>query len=430
MTTILIVDDDSIIRKLLNNVFKGNDNYKVAFAETSHEAFENLTVNEYDILLLDGNLEGISGFEFLKYTKIHYPLMEVIIISGNTDMIKAINSLKDGAFDYIEKPFTQENIIDTVERALVHKKTKEKDIVQKEERLEESILPDYKFVRTIGAGAMGFVSLMENRNNPADQKALKILKDEEMEDMSQDKKIARFLRESEIMKDIDNLNVVKIYKSCIYKEKTSYILMEYVDGSSLKNFINKNNLDLKEKILIIKKIAIALDVVHRKGVLHRDLKPDNIVLTKELEPKLLDFGIARVANSDLTMNYEILGSPAYLPPEAFEVSSSKLNEQGDIFSLGVLSYELLTGQKPFLGDTIVLLTNEIQNSKPIHPSKINKEVTERMSMILAKMLEKKLEDRYLSCLEIVKDIEELNNPKRTMVLKRILRKIKPSTWRK
>ena len=205
--------------------------------------------------------------------------------------------------------------------------------------------------------------------------------------------------------------------------------MEYVDGTPLTDFIKKNQLPMEHRIYIIAKLAKALYTVHKQGILHRDIKPANVMLTKKLEPKLLDFGIARIVDSNLTMENEILGSPAYISPEGFVVSSSKLTEQADIFSLGVLSYELFTGQKPFIGETLNEIGRAIQFKKPIIPTSINSEITERVERIIGKMIEKKTDHRYLSADLIVSDFEDLQKPM-TSLLKRILRRNPVKCWSK
>ncbi len=429
--TVLIVDDDPVIRMLLEGAFKDNEKYKVISLESSGKALENLIDYKYDILLLDGNMPGISGFELLKYCKKNHPYMEVIMVSGNQDMKMAIDTIKNGAFDYIQKPFTIPHVLETVERALDKQKNEIENDFLITENLSETklkIFPDYKVLKTIGAGTMGIVYLLQNKNDENDKKALKILKNEDTENISQSIKIERFLREAKIMKNITNSHIVKIYDSGFYEDKTSFILMEYVDGSVLTDFIKKNQLPTKQRVFIIGKLAAALFAVHKKGILHRDIKPGNVVLTKQLEPKLLDFGIARTVDSSLTMEHEVLGSPAYMSPEGFAISSSKLTPQSDIFSLGVLAYELLTGQKPFIADTINEITQAIQYSKPIAPSKINPEVSEKVERVIGKMLEKQLADRYYSADQIIAELAESENQKVTSLFRRILRKNPKNYW--
>jgi len=427
---ILIIDDDELIVKMIKIILSKNEKFNVTSLISSSSALENLIDYKYDVLLLDGHLPGISGFELLKYCKKHHPYMEVIMISGNKDLDKATNSIKDGAFDYIQKPFEPTQLINSIEQALVKQKENISDSListQKLNKVENIIFTNYDVIKTIGAGAMGMVSLLQHKTNSNEKRALKILKNEKTDKISHDKKLKRFLREAEIMKDIDNENIVKVYESDIYNDEISYILMEYIDGQPLTYFIKKNQLSMEHRIHIIKKLVVALNVVHKKGILHRDIKPANIVLTKNLQPKLLDFGIARIVDSNLTMEFEVFGSPAYLPPEVFTVSSAGLTEQSDIFSLGVLSYELLTGKKPFIGDTIREITKQIKYKKPIAPAIINPNIGKRIERIVGKMLEKKMSKRYLSMDLIIEDLENLEK-KDTSALKRLIRKNPKKCW--
>ena len=114
-------------------------------------------------------------------------------------------------------------------------------------------------------------------------------------------------------------------------------------------------------------------IVHKFGVLHRDVKPSNILVTDDYVAKLSDFGIAKISDSSLTLTHEVLGSPAYMPPETFKRNCT-IDNRSDIFSLGILAYELITGVKPFQGETVSEMMNAIQKSKPKEPRKDRKSV--------------------------------------------------------
>ncbi len=427
---ILIVDDDQMIREMLKKILN-KAGYNVKTLESSGQALEELIDFKYHLILLDGNMPGISGFELLKYCRKHHPLMEVIMISGNQDMNSAVSTIKDGAFDYIPKPFTIPQITEVVEKAIAKRKYTINQSVTGTQTLElekDSIVPGYKNIRSLGAGTMGIVELVENKNVKYDYKALKILKQEETENISQVSKIKRFLREAEIMQGIDHNNIVKIFDSGMHKGKTPYILMEYVSGTPLTNYIKKNELTLEEKFLIIAQLASALHEVHQKGVLHRDLKPGNIIINQDKEPKLLDFGIARIEDSSLTMEYEVLGSPAYMSPESFDVKSDQLTAASDIFSFGILSYELITGEKPFMGETVNEMVNAIQTENPIPPSMFEPTLSEEAENILAKMLCKNIKGRYKSTKTIFEDINNLGK-KKTGLIKKIFSQVgKERVW--
>jgi len=414
---ILVVDDDPMIRNMLNEILQPKS-YQVDLSEGSGDALEKLIDFKYQLLLLDANLPGISGFELLKYCKKHHPHMEIIMITGNPELDDAISTVKDGAFDYIAKPFSIEKLLARVSEALKAQKEKISCISKPGAQAggstatiiatncgstPETPLPDYKVVRTLGAGTMGVVLLVEK-----DQRlfALKILR-KEGDPETHASRVKRFLREAEILSQIDHPNVVKIYDSGFPKNSdVPFILMEYIDGKPLTDYIKKQGLTMEQKLYIIAQIASALAIVHKFGVLHRDVKPSNVLVASGYTSKLSDFGIARISDSSLTMTHEVLGSPAYMPPESFN-SKKPLDNRSDIFSLGILSYELITGAKPFHGETVGEMMSAIQYARPAEPRKLVHDISQSIQDILANMLQKNPEDRYQSATKIVQAINNI-----------------------
>ncbi len=213
LSSILIVDDDIIITTMLEGILP-QDKYTFKSVSTSGKALEELIDYKYDIMLLDGNLPGISGFKLLKYCKKYHPLMEVVMISGEQDINKVVGSLKDGAFDFISKPFSAQKVLDVLDKVIEHKKANFKNLYGKTQtllKIEEKIVLGYKVIKTLGVGTSGIVTLLQSNTDKKDFKALKILKNEEQKNLSQEAKIDRFLRESKIMEDINHNNVVKIF---------------------------------------------------------------------------------------------------------------------------------------------------------------------------------------------------------------------------
>jgi CheY-like chemotaxis protein len=218
---ILVVDDDPMIRNMLKEILSPKG-YGIDLSESSGEALEKLIDYKYQLLLLDANLPGISGFELLKYCKKHHPDMEIIMITGNPELDDAISTVKDGAFDYIAKPFSIDKLCGRVAEALKVQKEKIKNLsmltkssagtasfLMDPGRAGSQPLPDYKVVRTLGAGTMGVVLLVEK---DGERFALKILRKEGTAE-THASRVKRFLREAEILSQIDHPNVVRIFDS-------------------------------------------------------------------------------------------------------------------------------------------------------------------------------------------------------------------------
>jgi serine/threonine protein kinase len=250
---------------------------------------------------------------------------------------------------------------------------------------------------------MGVVLLVEKEKK---YYALKILR-KEGDETNHSLRIKRFLREAKILSQIEHPNVVKVFDSDLPDDvSTPYILMEYVDGKPLTDFIKQDSFNLEQKLYIIGQIAAALAIVHKFGVLHRDVKPSNILVTDDYVAKLSDFGIAKISDSSLTMTHEVLGSPAYMPPEIFK-PNKLIDSRSDIFSLGILSYELITGEKPFHGETVSEMMDAIQKARPREPRKLMPELPMPVQKVLESMLRKNPDERYQNATEIVEAINSL-----------------------
>ncbi len=270
-------------------------------------------------------------------------------------------------------------------------------------------LPDYNYLRTLGAGNMGVVLLVEKDE---EKFALKILNGE-LQHSQKTTFIKRFLREAKVLSTFQHPNLIQIYEYGFHENSNiPFILMEYIENETLTEVIKRNNLSIEQRIFIITQLASVLTVIHAQNIIHRDIKPGNILVCEDFQIKLTDFGIAKDENSLMTREHEILGSPAYMPPEVF-ISSSKSSEQFDIFSLGVVSYELLTGKKPFKGRNISELKYNIKNTRPLEPRKINPQISDDLQNILSRTLRKRPEDRYQSSDELFNDLNNLGKKELT-----------------
>lgn len=217
--------------------------------------------------------------------------------------------------------------------------------------------------------------------------------------------VERFKREAKLLAKLDHPNIIKVLDFGTAKEYF-YISFEYIDGVSLRNIFKTKSLepDQKEKLMV--QLLKALEFAHAHQIIHRDIKPENIFIDKNLNLKLGDFGLALSAEDNLVTNpYSIVGTPSYMSPE--QVRGAKLNPQSDLFSAGVVLFEMFTGRNPFLKENVSLTLNEIMGFDEGNISDLVKDLPEQIGKILSKLLQKNLSKRYNSAREI---LDELNIP--------------------
>jgi serine/threonine-protein kinase len=249
----------------------------------------------------------------------------------------------------------------------------------------------YEIVKELGRGAMGTVFLGKDpRINR--EVAIKTLRYEEIDSEQIDEVKKRFFREAEAAGRLSHPNIVTIY-DVGEDYDIAYLAMELLDGSDLAKYTKKENLlPVKEIIRIVSCVASALDYAHANGIVHRDIKPANIMVLNNGEVKVADFGIARVMATSKTQTGVVLGTPSYMSPE--QIAGKKVDGRSDLFSLGVVLYELISGEKPFNGDSIATLMYNITTTAPQAIIELSPGIPEAMAPIVEKLLSKDVEARY------------------------------------
>ncbi len=393
--SILVVDDEDSIRRLLGQFLSVS--YNVHTAASTDEALSLLGKNKYELAIVDVNMPGKSGKEMFRTCRKIYPEMHIILMTGMPELADAVDTVKEGAFYYLPKPIDLKFLLLLVKRAIEEREKKnEMDDIGRIKNLAS----EYKIIRSLGCGVTGIVLLVEK---DGESYAMKVLRWNGESDNTSGK-LERFAREAEILMKVNNEHVVKIIEHNLsIKSENPYIIMEYVKGMPLTECLNRKIFDINQKISIIEQIAEGIECVHGCGILHRDIKPENIIITDDVIVKITDFGVSHVSDSSLTMDDEILGSPSYMAPESFN-EIKKTDARSDIFSIGVISYEMLTGVRPFQGESIYQVMQAVRNKNPVAPVKIAPEIPSWMQDIMVKMLDKNPAGRYRNAGEIVRAI--------------------------
>ena len=231
------------------------------------------------------------------------------------------------------------------------------------------------------------------------------------EDLARDQTFqARFRREAQSAASLNNPSIVAVYDTGEDDTDGShipYIVMEYVDGRTLRDLLHEDRRLLPERALeITDGVLRALDYSHRSGIVHRDIKPGNVMLTRSGQVKVMDFGIARAvsdAQATMTQTAQVIGTAQYLSPE--QARGERVDARSDLYSTGCLLYELLTGRPPFLGDSPVAIAYQHVRENPIPPSRVDPEVPQWADAIVLKAMAKDPRDRYQSAADMRADIQ-------------------------
>ena len=264
----------------------------------------------------------------------------------------------------------------------------------------------YLVEELIGVGGMAYVYKATDLKDNSTV-AVKILKEELT---SNEELVRRFKNESRAISMLDHENIVKVL-DVNFSDSVQYIVMEYLNGITLKEYIQAHTtLTWKETVYFAEQLLRALQHAHDRGIIHRDMKPQNVMLLRSGKIKVTDFGIARFSRSGMhTITDKAIGTVHYISPE--QAKGEETNTQSDLYSVGVMMYEMCTGKLPFDSDSAVTVALKQISDTPVRPREINPGVPEGLEDIIMKAMEKDTEKRYQSAGSMLKDIDEFkNNP--------------------
>ena len=250
----------------------------------------------------------------------------------------------------------------------------------------------YEIVRELGRGAMGVV--YEGRDPKIGRRVA--IKTARLDVVSQagvgDEMTARFLREAQAAGQLNHPNIITIYDADEEKG-IAYIAMEFVEGEDLRDLmLRRQSLEISDMVEIAATVCDALAAAHDQGVIHRDIKPANVIMAPGMPLKVADFGIAHVSDSTLTQDGALIGTPHYMSPEQF--MGQRLDGRSDLFSVAIMLYEMLTGEKPFTGEQLSTVMHHVVKTDPVPPAELNYNVPESVSRVLLKALDKRPAGRY------------------------------------
>ncbi len=263
-------------------------------------------------------------------------------------------------------------------------------------------LGDYELLEEIGRGGQGVVYRAHQKSLNRTV-ALKVIG---LGPWTTQGHLKRFRREAEAAAHLEHPCIVPIYEVG-ERDAQCYFSMKFVEGGQLDEVVRHTPMSIRQSAELVAKVARTVDYAHEHGILHRDIKPGNILLDKNGEPHLTDFGLARLldAQSSVTRTIDVLGTPSYMAPEQAAAETSKLSKATDVYGLGAVLYQLLTGQPPFAGGTTYETIRLLRETEPRHPRLLNPKIDRDLSTICLKCLEKDPKRRYSSALALAEDLE-------------------------
>jgi DNA-binding NarL/FixJ family response regulator/tRNA A-37 threonylcarbamoyl transferase component Bud32 len=364
---VLIIDDDEDLRTLLAHYLKQE------WPDAQLEQFDPLDrpmpdasfpLGTYDVVILDYMLGRGDGLKWLAQFKKRADCPKILFLTGAGNEIIAVRAMKAGADDYQRKQeMTRERLIKSVRELTLGtvEKTLSPEVAARiaGHNLGARVrIPGIKVLHLIGEGGTARVYLA-SRERDDEPLVVKILRSEITADP---RALARFMEEYALVERIKSPHVARIYDHGT-SEEHAYLVMEFFEGGDLQKRLAGKALPPDQSLRMFRELMLALGDIHEKGILHRDLKPQNLMFRNDGTLAIVDFGIAKHIDAiDMTGQGEILGTPRYMSPE--QVQGRALDLRTDIYSAGVLLYQMLTGQHLFEGDTAVEVALQHLNTAP------------------------------------------------------------------
>src|SRR4051812_43219124 len=397
---VLLIDDDPDLRGLLSHYIRQR------WADATVDEWDPLErdmpdadfpLGSYQALILDYMLGRGDGLDWLQRLKQRDDCPKVLFLTGAGNESIAVRAMKAGADDYQRKQeLTREKLISSLHEltAGANERTVSPELASRAEghslgaRIE---IPGIKVLRLIGEGGTARVYLA-SREGDDEPLVVKILRREIVQNESA---LARFMEEYSLVERLQSRHVARIHGHGNSHDH-AYLVMEFFEGGDLNKRLGGKALAPSEALRIFRELMFALGDIHEKGILHRDLKPQNLMFRQDGTLAILDFGIAKhIDGVDRTRHGEVLGTPRYMSPE--QVQGRALDLRTDIYSAGVLLYQMLTGRHLFEGDTAVeVALHHLNTPPPALPEDL-----QQYQRLLDKLLEKDREGRFRNADEVL-----------------------------
>ncbi len=409
--SVLIVDDEQAAVDGISRRLRGQP-YTVRTAVSGQHALAMMRESPAHILVTDLKMPGMDGIELTRSVLRSFPDTRVILLTGHGDMAVAVEAMRAGAVDFLQKPVDFERLSHALSQAgeKYQELCKLKGAKRPPAELfvnhasSGKIVGGYRLSKPLGQGNYGVVYLCERLSDRC-VFAMKVLRN--VLPGGGDPTV-RFVNEAIAISHLDHPSIIRFVEygeATVDDQLSPFYVMEYFEGESLKKKIGDGGIPLlSDKIHIIKQAASALHAVHSLGIIHRDIKPDNILVNEFLKVKLTDFGVCHLPNSELTMTSELLGTPSYLAPEYIRTGQG--DARIDIYSLGIVAYELISGVRPYRVNSVVELVAKLGSEDPIPLGMSASGIPESVEKVVMQMISKSPDRRIWTPAEVITRLNE------------------------
>lgn len=399
----LIVDDSADFQALLTAFIRSeypDANVVALDGIYSDDEIKALIPEKFDAVFLDYQMDGRDGLRLLRDMRQLDLRVPTILLTAYGDEKLAVRAMREGAYDYLPKgTLTKESFLSALDEVIdltIEKTGVTAPAVRQVKFGHNIVVRGYRPVEMLGKGGNASAFLAENEDT-GERVVLKIMSLDNVDETD----VMRFMQEYEIMSDASHDHIGQIFSQG-FDDNVMFMIMEYLPGGSLKQKLPR----VKERddaylLNIIKQIAEALGETHRVGIIHRDVKPANIMFRDENTAVLIDYGAAKGLSdtSELTQQGQAVGTPYYMSPE--QVSGDTAMPQSDIYGLGIILYEIMTGVKPYASKNLSnVLYSHLKADIPALPAD-----RAQYQPLVEKMMAKKPEDRFDSTAELIDVID-------------------------
>jgi DNA-binding response OmpR family regulator len=394
--TALVADDEPVVREVIAESLRAMGMEQVDEAVDGTDAIAKLRATTYQLLMVDLAMPGASGDQVVAAAMEVHPESVVIVVTGHATIDNAVELMKHGAADVVRKPFDQSLLRAKITGAL--------DRAEDRKAAAGNVrFGRYEIRNEIARGGVGIVYHALDRES-GEAVALKILQSGAE---ATEEQILRFHREAKTVQELRHPNIVRV-RDFGSAGGRHYIVMDYIDGKPLDEAIHAGELTLKRALRVEIGAALALDYAHQREILHRDVKPSNILIDDDWKPHLIDFGLARFVRESrkVTKSRRIHGTFGYIAPERFKSTHADTDPRADIFALGVVLYEMLTGTMPYPMRAEANFLPDFSRT-PTLPSDLNPEIPIELSQIALHTCSASAAERPASARELANDLEDV-----------------------